>query len=334
MWESGISNAIAEEINMGRFFLLIFSSWLFSFGSFAGNSLAGNSKCSLHTDSTGLFDMAPAPLKSRLHLVNYTVAAVYPASMCWLYSQWYRDYPQSSFHFFNDNGEWQQMDKFAHLWDAYSVSKPLMKLYRWAGLSKNKSAIYGAGIAYLFQTTIEVFDGFSSEWGFSTGDVISNTLGVGTLLSQQLLWDEQRITLKYSFHETKYAQYRPDLLGSNVVEGILKDYNGLTCWMSINPQSFMSESSRFPKWLSLGLGYGAEGMTGGKSNPSEVDGIAVPAFERYRQYYIAIDLDLARIHPRSRFLDGLFKVINIIHLPSPAIEINQGHGTKFRALYF
>jgi len=319
---------------MRKFCLLVVSCCVFCSGSFAGENGAGKKTYSLRSDSIGLFDVSPVPNKARIHLINYSIAAIYPASMVWLYTQWYKDYPQSSFHFFNDNGEGNQMDKFAHRWDAYGVSKPIMKLFYWSGMSKKKSALYGTGIAYLFQTTVEIFDGFSSEWGFSPGDAIANTLGAGTILSQQLLWDEQRITLKYSFHQTKYAKYRPNILGSNVIEGILKDYNGLTCWMSINPYSFMNKSSKFPKWLSLGLGYGAEGMTGGYSNPSEVDGKTIPVFDRYRQYYLAIDFDLARIETRSRFLSGLFKLINIIHLPSPAIEFNEGHQTKFRALYF
>ena len=84
---------------------------------------------------------------------------------------------------------------------------------------------------------------------------------------------------------------RPDELGSNTMENILKDYNGLTCWMSINPYSFMRKESKFPKWLSVGLGYGAEGMTGGFENPTEVDGQPIPPSDRYRQYYLAIDFD-------------------------------------------
>jgi hypothetical protein len=315
-------------------FLLLACCLLLSFFSRAGDFTLKEKNCALRSDSLGLFDAASTPHKARLRFVSYTISAVYPASMGWLYTQWYRGYPQSSFHFFNDNGEWQQMDKVAHIWDAYNISKPVMKLFNWAGLPGKKAALYGAGIAYLFQTTIEVFDGFSSEWGFSTGDQITNTLGAGIMLSQQLAWDEQRITLKYSFHSTKYAKHRPALLGSNVVEGILKDYNGLTCWMSINPYSFMKKSARFPKWLSLGLGYGAAGMTGGYSNPSSVDGKPIPAFDRYRQYYVSIDLDLARIDTQSKFLSGFFKLINIVHLPSPAIEFNEGHRTRFRALYF
>lgn len=317
--------------NLFIFFIFFF---FVLYSSKAGTIPSERYDFSLRSDSIKLFEVSPRPDKSRIRFINYAVAVVYPASMFGLYTQWYTGYPQSSFHFFNDNGEWLQMDKFAHMWDAYSVSKPIMQLYYWSGMSKKKAALYGTGIAYLFQTTVEVFDGFSSEWGFSPGDVIANTLGAGTILSQQLLWDEQRITLKYSFHETKYAQYRPNVLGSNVIEGILKDYNGLTCWMSINPYSFMPKTSRFPKWLSLGLGYGAEGMTGGYTNPSIVDGKPIPAFDRYRQYYLAIDFDLARIKTKSKFLGGFFKIINIIHLPSPSIEFNEGRATKFRALYF
>jgi hypothetical protein len=318
---------------MRKYFLLIFFSCLI-INLLAENPLQQQQNFSLKNDSIGLFDVSPVPYKSRLRLIGYTVAVTYPVSMAYLYTQWYQDYPQSSFHFFNDNGEWLQVDKVAHMWNTYNVGKPLMKLFYWAGLDQKKSAIYGGGIAYLFQTTIEIFDGFSSEWGFSWGDAIANTLGAGALVSQQLIWDQQRIVLKYSFHQTKYADYRPDALGSNVMEGILKDYNGLTCWMSINPYSFMKKESSFPKWLSLGIGYGAEGMTGGFENPTEVDGEPIPQSDRYRQYYLAIDFDLARIPVRSKFWGGLFKLVNIIHLPSPTIEFNQGRSTKFHALYF
>ena len=318
---------------MRKYFLLLFISLHF-IKSFAGNPIQYQQRHWLKNDSIGLFEISPIKDKSRLRLIGYTIGITYPISMAWLYTQWYRDYPQSAFHFFNDNGEWLQVDKIAHMWNTYNVGKPLMKLFYWAGLDQKKAALYGAGTAYLFQTTIEIFDGFSSEWGFSWGDAIANTLGAGALVSQQLIWEQQRIVLKYSFHQTEYADYRPDVLGSNVMEGILKDYNGLTAWMSINPYSFMKRDSKFPKWLSLGLGYGAEGMTGGFENPKEVDGEPIPQSDRYRQYYISIDFDLARIKMRSKFWNGLFKVMNIIHLPAPAIEFNQGRATKFHALYF
>ncbi len=277
---------------------------------------------------------APTPHKGRTQLIAGTVLGLYPVSMYWLYTQWYQDYPQSRFHFFNDNKEWEGMDKYAHTWDAYSIAKPLMRSFHWAGQNNKRSTLYASGISFLYQTTVELFDGFSTEWGFSTGDVIANSIGISAFASQQLLWEEQRIVLKYSFHQTQYSKYRPGLLGNSLPENILKDYNGLTYWVSLNPRSWFGKESRFPKWLSIGFGFGAEGMTGGNENPAEVDGIPIPQFERYSQYYLSLDLDLARVDFRSPVLNSIFKVINIIHLPAPAIEFSKGRKNSWHLFYF
>src|SRR6185369_6938462 len=285
-------------------------------------------------DTLKFLEPSPVYNKQRINLIKYTASGLYPLSMYWLYTQWYQDYPQSSFHLFNDDEEWLQMDKGGHVLDAYTIGKVGMRAMQWAGVERRKSIWYGAGIGYVFQTTLEVFDGFSSQWGFSISDIAANTLGSAVLISQQLAWDEQRFQLKYSFHQSDFAKYRPKELGSNLPENILKDYNGLTYWISVNPYSFMKGNSKFPRWLSIAFGYGAEGMIGGHSNPAFVDGKAVPEFDRYRQYYLSLDFDLLRIKTTSKLLSGVFKVMNFIRLPAPAIEFNNGHQTKFYAFYF
>lgn len=272
--------------------------------------------------------------KTKAHLLNYSVAGLYPISMSWLYTQWYRDYPLSRFHFFNDNSEWMQMDKFGHTWDAYNISKPLFQLYNWVGYENKKATLMACGISFLFQTTVEVFDGFSSEWGFSTGDVMGNSAGVLLFGLQQLTWKEQRIKLKYSFHQTNYSSLRPDLLGSNLPENILKDYNGLTYWLSINPSLFSKSKNKFPKWLGLTIGFGADGLIGGMNNPESINGKVLPKFERYRQYYLSLDIELSKIETHSKFFDGLFHLVNIIHIPAPTIEFSPGRKTIGRLLYF
>jgi hypothetical protein len=93
----------------------------------------------------------------------------------------------------------------------------------------------------LLLTAVEVLDGFSSEWGASSGDIIANASGTA-FVSQELLWKEQRITPKFSFHTTQYAQYRPNVLGSSLAEQMLKDYNGQTYWLSVNLHSFYKGS--------------------------------------------------------------------------------------------
>jgi hypothetical protein len=68
-------------------------------------------------------------------------------------------------------------------------------------------------VGFAFLTAVEVLDGFSSEWVL--GDIIANASGTAICL-QELLWKEQRITPKFSFHTTQYAQYRPNVLGSSL----------------------------------------------------------------------------------------------------------------------
>jgi hypothetical protein len=285
-------------------------------------------------DTLNLFESSPSINKQRIHLIEYTSLSLYPVSMYWLYSQWYKDYPQSSFHFFNDQSEWLQMDKCGHVLTSYTIGKAGYKALKWAGEEDNKAIWCGAGIGFLYQATIEVFDGFSSAWGFSMTDITANVFGSAVFISQQLAWKQQRFQLKFSFHQSDYARYRPDLLGSGLPENILKDYNGQTYWLSVNPYSFMKQDSKFPKWLSFAFGYGAEGMIGGKSNSFISDREVFPSISRYRQYYLSLDFDLSRMETRSRFLSSLFKIINVIKLPAPAIELNQGRKTKFYALYF
>ena len=60
--------------------------------------------------------------KKRLTGVLATQGVIYAGSMTGLYFLWYADYPQSSFHFFNDGAEWMQVDKAGHLTAGYLIS--------------------------------------------------------------------------------------------------------------------------------------------------------------------------------------------------------------------
>jgi hypothetical protein len=182
-------------------------------------------------------------------------------------------------------------------------------------------------------TSIEIMDGFSEQWGFSTGDMIANTAGTALFIGQQLGWHEQKFVLKYSFHSSPYAQYNPDLLGSTTLQNMVKDYNGQTYWLSANISSLGLQHTRFPKWLNIAAGYGAEGMTGATNNPSEIDGVPVPYSERYRQFYIAPDIDLSRIPVKSKTLKLILNTIGFLKIPMPTIEFNK-NGVKFHPLYF
>jgi Predicted periplasmic lipoprotein (DUF2279) len=251
-----------------------------------------------------------------------------------LYFLWYRKHPRSSFHFFNDNREWLQMDKIGHLTTAYNIAAVQYDLMRWCGVNNNTSIAVGSLTALGYMSIIEVLDGFSSKWGFSNGDMLANIVGTALFAGQQRGWGEQRFSMKFSYHATIYPGYYPEELGKNWISRILKDYNGQTYWLSMNLKSFMSSKSDFPNWLNMSAGYGAEGMIGANSNPPMIHGKAIPDFPRYRQFYIAPDADLFRVSSYSSFYNTAAYLTRFIKVPAPALEWNSLKRWKFHPIYF
>jgi hypothetical protein len=269
--------------------------------------------------------------KKRQNSVFVTEAVLASGALIGLNQLWYADYPKSDFHFINDNSEWMQMDKLGHLYSSYHIGRFGAEALNWSGANKKNQLIYGASLGFVFLTTVEVMDGFSEEWGASMGDVVANASGTALYVSQELIWKEQRIIPKFSFHTTQYANYRPDLLGNSKQEKILKDYNGQTYWFSANLHSF-SKKSKIPKCLNLAFGYGAEGMIGENDDKNALIFPSKP--EKYRQFYLSLDLDLTKISTKSHFLKTVFSVLNTVKIPAPTLEYSPQRGFKFHAFYF
>jgi uncharacterized protein YfiM (DUF2279 family) len=275
------------------------------------------------------------PHKKRIRFLAAGNVLAYTGSMLALNEIWYKDYPRSSFHFFNDNNEWQRVDKAGHAFSAYVASRASMEMWRWAGLKRKQRIWIGGMSGALYQTVIETLDGFSAEWGWSWGDFAANMVGSGLVIGQELAWDEQRINLKYSTHHTKYPaghlRERADhLFGKSFGERMFKDYNAQTIWLSANLKSFL-KTSNLPPWLNLAFGYGGDGMFDANENTwtdaasNMFDRRDIP---RYRQFYLAPDIDLTRIKTSSKFLKVILFILNTFKFPAPALELSQG---KLRA---
>lgn len=270
--------------------------------------------------------------KSRRNAIIITEASLATVSLIGLDRLWYADYERSSFQIINDNNEWLQMDKMGHVFTSYQMGKIGADLLHWSGVKKEHQLLYGATLGFGYLTAVEVLDGFSEEWGFSWGDMLANAAGSALYISQELLWNEQRIALKYSFHETKFSDQRPDKLGESFLERLLKDYNGQTYWLSLNVRSFFN-SSIIPKWLNVAFGYGGEGMLSGVDADNLSDNQLVNTISRYRQYYLSLDIDLSRIETKSQFLSTIFGLINMIKIPFPTLEFNK-NGLAFHLFYY
>ena len=294
-------------------------------------------------------------------------------SLTFLDLLWYQPYKTSSFHFYNDNSEWCQMDKCGHTFTTYNSARLIMEAMdwagfeaspfnaslgslstgglKWAGFTRKQSIIIGEVFGLLYMSSVEIMDGFSSKWGFSWGDEVANVSG-GLLFSlQQYYWKEQRFQLKFSYHPTSYPSYRPNELGSNWAERIIKDYNGQTYWLSINVASFLKKETHFPKWINVSFGYGAKDMVSGQKNvivypggitavnPVKNQSEIIMAngnsyyFYQYRQFYFSLDVDFTKIKTKSRVLKSIFSVVNGFKIPFPTIEYSK-NGFKAHGFYF
>lgn len=264
------------------------------------------------------------------HLAITTVGSV-AGMYTILGSAWYSGVPKSKFHFFDDSFEWKQMDKVGHMLGAYQESRGMIQALKWTGMSQKKAAIIGGLSGFFIQTPIEIFDGYSQKWGASVSDIAANASGSLIAITNEMLWQEQRIQLKYSFHFTSYASQAPDKLGSGL-DQILKDYNGQTYWASIRVHSFLPESKfkeKYPNFLNLAVGYGADGLLGGYG----IEPQSVINAREFRQYYLSLDLDLAQIKTKSKALDMILGILNFFKFPAPAIEFNKD-GVKLHPFYF
>lgn len=260
--------------------------------------------------------------KEKILPVAAVITAADIAALVALSSVWYKEQPRSSFHLFNDYGEWKQMDKAGHLFSSYHVSGISAALFQNAGMEERKSRLWGSVVGFLAISQIEALDGFSTEYGASLPDLAANALGSTLAWAQPELWNENRLHLKYSFHRTRYARLRPEVLGSSFKEEMLKDYNGQTYWISVDLDRFMQETVRFPRWLNMGFGYGVENII-----------LARDAVNPYRQYFLSLDIDLSHLNSRRKWINLLLEGVNMIHLPAPALEWNRD-GMRFHWLYF
>ena len=79
----------------------------------------------------------------------------YGGSLIILSNTWYKNYPHTSFHTFNDAGEWLQVDKFGHAWTAYNTGESFRRHVAMGGsATKNNQLSLAVLVAHVYLTAL------------------------------------------------------------------------------------------------------------------------------------------------------------------------------------
>ena len=287
-----------------------------------------------------VLDFPDAINKKRLIGVSVGALGGYAAVMVAVGTAWYGKQKLGKFRWFEDQKEWNQIDKTGHFFAPYFITNWTYNMLRWSGMKNTPAALAAGAFGFISLTAIEIPDGMTPKYGASWSDIVFNFGGAALATTQYLIWKEQRITVKYSFHLVNYPKGElrnraNELYGKGFAERLLKDYNGVTMWLSFNLYSFNHKIK--PSWLNIAVGYAAGNLYGGFENKwTDKDGVFHDRsdLKRYRRFFLSVDADYSRIKTKTRAGKMILGILNIVKLPMPALEFNTLGQVIFHPMYF
>ena len=223
---------------------------------------------------------------------------------------------KSEFHF-----TWQDdwvyalgADKFGHFYTPYVGTDLYRQGLEWTGLSRTSSLWWAAGLASGYTIYVEIRDGFSEEWGFSWGDFIANSLGVGWRVAEYYEPWLENVRWKISYDAS-------DAFKEGAYSTIVDDYESTYHWASLNVNDMLPAQWRslWPDWINIGLGHSVKDVRAH-------DGTG------YHELYIGLDWNTEGLPGEGSFWDWLKRTINYYHLPAPTVRIAPSivwYGLKF-----
>ena len=177
----------------------------------------------------------------------------------------------------------------------------------------------------LYQTYVEIEDGYGSIWGFSPTDMYGNVAGASFYLLQFYVPALQNITQKWMYTPAQWINEIPRKEGQTFID----DYSSNTFFFSFKIHNLLPETWRryWLPWLNVAVGYASRGL-------------GTP--QQDTKYILALDYDLPELLPDFKaciggpvgnLLNWLTQSFNYFKFPSPAIEIGEHGLTRFNLLY-
>lgn len=256
---------------------------------------------------------------TRLAVVGGGLVALIAGIHIYQQNGWWKD-NRAPFHVREDltYGVW--VDKIGHFYGATVGAFIARKAYEWTNVSDETALWLGSGTAFLFQTYIEIEDGFS-KWGFDRVDFAANLLGTAWPVARHYSPFLRSFDFKFSYHPSPLLGTNPPGTGFQGQKHLIfDDYEGQTLWLSVKVHDFLPRGAQdyWPRFLCLAVGYGARD---------------VAIRDAFPVVFLALDLDMTRIIPTDTwFLKTLGEALNFIHVPAPTVRISPT--TIWYGLYF
>lgn len=253
---------------------------------------------------------------TRLAIVGGVFAGSTAAIHIYQQNAWWKG-ERSKFHVQEDLVYAMNVDKIGHMYGAIALTYSLRRSLEWANVPDRRALLWGCIGSSLFQTYVEVEDGFSKEWGFDRVDFASDMLGAWYPMIQEEVPVLRNVNLRFS-----YLPKTPGSRGAfpGQTHTVFDDYEGQTVWLTLSMHGLLPEGFRswWPDWLCLSFGMAV------RNNNSP---------DRYLTWYVAPDLDLAKlIPPATPLLKTLAEVLNFFHMPMPAVRL--GPNVVWYGLYW
>lgn len=214
---------------------------------------------------------ASQPKENKMLYTNLTAATLIGI---WGLIEW--DYGSEGWNtadegWFEQDSKYGGADKLGHFWSTYAFADALTALYKSWGYSPYRANAYAALSAWAVQAIMEIGDGTSESQGFSSEDLIANT--VGALAS---------VLMEHSPELDRKIDFRVEYVFENEVNGIFDDYSNHYYSVVLKLDGFDVFKDNFMKYVEFHAGY----YTRGYEDESEED---------VRSTYVGIGFNFSRL---------------------------------------
>jgi Predicted periplasmic lipoprotein (DUF2279) len=188
------------------------------------------------------------PKENKLLYTNLTAAALIGI---WGMLEW--DYGSEGWNtadegWFERDSKYGGADKVGHFWSTYAFADALTALYKSWGYSSDKANTYAALSAWTVQTFMEIGDATSKTQGFSSEDLIANTVGALT-----------SVLMEHNPELDRKIDFRVEYVFENEVNGIFDDYSNHYYSVVVKLDGFDLFQDNFMKFVEFHAGYYSRG---------------------------------------------------------------------------